>query len=655
MTDTSALHPFETVAEVEKESLTQRLLGTPRPDRAETALINLLAGQQPASITAREVSAIFDRNHVDKVAVRSISAKLWGHALSYFAQGSRISEEANAYLMDLRRTLDVGEDEVLTIESKILYPRFTAAVETAVDARGISEVAKVELRRHGDRLRLGRDTQTRLMYECVVDRIAASLVKPFTQQRIATDQLDDLRALANSVDYRFSGEEESKLARFYLCWWIESGRPIPPREIPMQMKHDEIGYFECPSEWFEVRAPKKATGAAVLTPVAPGILYLTNNRMVFRTSDKDTDLPYSSVLRIEVYKTGVVIKRGSGRKPFLQVESDLIDIVSALVQRLAPAHFDDRRAELVPTSTSSGPFEVIRTKKNGLVSPARSSINAEVKEASGEDYDTLLDELNALTGLLSVKREVQSLANEARVQYLRRKQSLPAPPISRHFVFTGNPGTGKTSIARLIGRLFRSLGLLSKGHFVEIDRAGLVAGYVGQTAMKTREVAESALGGVLFIDEAYSLTPESPGQDYGREAIDTLLKIMEDHRDDMCVIVAGYSAPMERFVESNPGLASRFNRVINFPDFTDNELLVILDRLCVGNGYVLSVEAKHATAAMLEKTRRGPTFGNARYVRNVFERSMTRHANRVAQISHPDLRDLTTIESVDLPQDEVVR
>jgi SpoVK/Ycf46/Vps4 family AAA+-type ATPase len=198
-------------------------------------------------------------------------------------------------------------------------------------------------------------------------------------------------------------------------------------------------------------------------------------------------------------------------------------------------------------------------------------------------------------------------------------------------VFVGPPGTGKTTIARLLGAIFHALGLLSKGHLTEVDRAELVAGYVGQTAIKTDKVVQEALGGVLFIDEAYSLAPDNSDQDFGREAIETLLKLMEDHRGDLVVIVAGYRDRMETFLESNPGLRSRFTRFIDFPDYTPDELALIFTRLTEEEGYTLGDGALDAVRAILnrEHEMRRDNFGNARLVRNLFERSLTSQANRL--------------------------
>ena len=266
-------------------------------------------------------------------------------------------------------------------------------------------------------------------------------------------------------------------------------------------------------------------------------------------------------------------------------------------------------------------------------------------------FDELMAQLESLVGLNEVKKDVKNLVNLMKVRKLRQENDLPVPPMSLHMVFMGNPGTGKTTVARLISGLYAAIGVLSKGQLVEVDRSGLVAGYVGQTALKTQEAIKSALGGVLFIDEAYSLS--SGGEnDFGREAIETILKAMEDHRDDLIVIVAGYDEPMQKFLSSNPGLESRFNKYFYFPDYTGEQLLSIFQAQCRKNSYTLSPEAEEAAGALFDRLyeERDDNFGNGRDVRNCFEDMIVRQSNRVAAMEAPTKEDLMTVLPEDLEE-----
>ena len=287
--------------------------------------------------------------------------------------------------------------------------------------------------------------------------------------------------------------------------------------------------------------------------------------------------------------------------------------------------------------------------------PAADRPEGEKKEAAEETapeptLEELLAELDGLCGLDKVKADVKSLINLVKVRRLRQEHGLPVPPMSLHLVFMGNPGTGKTTVARLLAKLYKAIGVLSKGQLVEVDRSGLVAGFVGQTAIKTGEVVQKALGGVLFIDEAYALASQDNPNDFGREAIETLLKAMEDHRDDLIVIVAGYTELMGRFIHANPGLESRFNKYFYFEDYNGAQLMDIFRAMCRKNGYTLDDKAEEYAEAYLKKLyeERDENFGNARDVRNLFERAVARQADRLAAQDHPDKEALMALTQADL-------
>ena len=265
-----------------------------------------------------------------------------------------------------------------------------------------------------------------------------------------------------------------------------------------------------------------------------------------------------------------------------------------------------------------------------------------------DDVEQIISELMGMIGLDAVKEEVVSLANFIKVRRLREAKGLRHPPISLHLVFSGNSGTGKTTVARLVARLYKALGALSKGHLVEVDRGGLVSQYVGGTAIKTKEAIESALGGVLFIDEAYSLHKETTYGDFGSEAIETLLKLMEDNRDRLVVIAAGYTDKMADFIASNPGLQSRFTRQILFDDYTADEMLRIFERSAVENTFALDPDARQTLLEHLQQVEGDSGFGNGRGVRNTFEAVVVAHANRIAALSTASDRDLTLIVKEDM-------
>lgn len=266
--------------------------------------------------------------------------------------------------------------------------------------------------------------------------------------------------------------------------------------------------------------------------------------------------------------------------------------------------------------------------------------NGEIENNSGT-------QLNDLIGLESVKKEISTFYNFLSLQKKREEQGLPLPTTSYHCVFTGNPGTGKTTVARIMAGIYKNLGILKSGHLVEVDRSKLVAEYVGQTAVKTNKVIDEALDGVLFIDEAYTLAGE--GNDFGKEAIDTLLKRMEDDRKRLVVIVAGYTNEMKKFIDSNPGLQSRFNRYINFPDYTTSEMIQIFEKMANKYHYIVDESMKSALATYIDAklNLHEEHFGNARFVRNLFEKCLENQANRIA--SQANSSDLSSLKKEDLP------
>ena len=282
-------------------------------------------------------------------------------------------------------------------------------------------------------------------------------------------------------------------------------------------------------------------------------------------------------------------------------------------------------------------------------------VNDEVEcEEDTRTLDELLSELNELVGLDNVKQQVKDLIDYQRVQKLRREHGFHSTKNTLHMAFTGNPGTGKTTVARIVGHIYKKIGLLSKGHFVEVSRTDLIAGYQGQTALKVKKVIDSARGGVLFIDEAYSITENDHSDSYGRECLTELTKALEDYRDDLVVIVAGYTEPMNKFFESNPGLRSRFNTFIEFKDYSANELISILDSICHQNDYSLDDELIKCLESFFTKevSKKDEHFANARLARNIYDDIVMSHAKRVVSIVNPSDDDLSKLIASDFNSDK---
>jgi hypothetical protein len=287
-----------------------------------------------------------------------------------------------------------------------------------------------------------------------------------------------------------------------------------------------------------------------------------------------------------------------------------------------------------------------RASAPAITAPAAAAPSA-VAPPPARSITELLAELDALVGLANVKAEVRRLTSMLQVQQVRAERGMPVIETSHHLVFTGNPGTGKTTVARLLSQIYHAVNVVSKGHLVETDRGKLVAGFVGQTAMKTQAALESALGGMLLIDEAYALA-RGGENDFGLEAIDTLVKFMEDHRDDIAIVAAGYPAEMAALIDTNPGLKSRFTRTVNFPDYTEDELVRIFLGLGEQHCYQLSDDALLRVRHFIAVEPRTRGFGNARFVRNLFETAVSHQALRVAPLADPSDEQLTTLTADDI-------
>lgn len=325
-----------------------------------------------------------------------------------------------------------------------------------------------------------------------------------------------------------------------------------------------------------------------------------------------------------------------------------MDLIRSMTERNLRSMDTDFWGTPLMENRTARPQKSKKTEKPEKADPQTQAAKPEEKEEipPKEKIEDLLAELDSYVGMDAIKTEVRSLINMVQVYKLRREHDLPTTDMSLHMVFSGNPGTGKTTVARIMSRIYHSLDILSKGQLVEVDRSGLVAGYVGQTALKTQKVIEKAMGGVLFIDEAYALNGKSEN-DFGQEAIDTILKAMEDHRDDLVVIVAGYTELMDRFIHSNPGLESRFNRFLLFEDYTPEQMVAIFKMQCKKGCYVLAQGTEELVRDFIAEESADDSFGNARGVRNLFEHILVAQNNRLAKMENVTRDDLMQI----LPDD----
>jgi Holliday junction resolvasome RuvABC ATP-dependent DNA helicase subunit len=426
-------------------------------------------------------------------------------------------------------------------------------------------------------------------------------------------------------------------------------RTLPTIATPMILRQGEVAHLQMPrAVWRELRSSTGSPGGT-LTVIDLGRLLVTNQRIILDGVGENLSVEYNQIEGVAVSDGMLIIQRIGSLDPYLELNSTgWLDPVLLLIERARRGGRPLR--EYLDGSATETPPKADEPKTE-RARQAAESVAAATKDPgpAPPTLEELLSKLDKLVGLENVKKEIRTLVNVARVHEMRRKEGLKVPPSGYHMVFVGPPGTGKTTIARLLGSIFRALGLLSKGQLTEVDRAELVAGYVGQTAIKTDAVVNGALGGVLFIDEAYSLAPEDSGNDFGDEAIETLLKLMEDHREDLVVIAAGYRDRMENFVESNPGLRSRFTRFIDFPDYSPDELTAIFLQMAEEDGYTLAPDAVESVRAILRKEydSRTQNFGNARLVRNLFERSLTSQANRLVNTT-PSRADLCTLAKSDI-------
>jgi Holliday junction resolvasome RuvABC ATP-dependent DNA helicase subunit len=634
MTD---LNPFLGGRTPPPRTLLERLSKSARPDLAARALRDLLSRTTPDRVRPQDVRAILDEHNVEPAQVHGLRHEMWKSAYRFFIKDRAISAEEHAYLESLRRLLNIGFDYAMEVEEELMVPVYRQAVQHLVADGDVSDDEREQLELLAADMRL---PLTRAKEELRKESIAAIehlWVAADSDNRIDPEEARALRAAANNLGVSLSTAEEARVRLGELWREAVTGEKLPFLATDLRLPEGEGAYFTCDARWLETR---KERGYETLKEIDRGTLHITNRRVLFQGTGKTISLPFAKIIGIELYSDAVLLKKQAGRNPYLGIEPvELLSVASAVLQRAM--------AGGGPLGLPTPPPDPSRTESNS----DSKSPQGEASAISSRGLTKLLAELDSLVGLEPVKHEIKTMVNLVRIRAMRRSEGLKVPTTSYHMVFSGPPGTGKTTVARLVGKILRALGILSTGQLVEVDRAELVAGYVGQTAIKTDAAVKNALGGVLFIDEAYSLAGGQSGEDFGQEAIETLLKLMEDNREDLVVIAAGYRDRMEDFLSSNPGLQSRFARFVDFPDYSPDELAQIFRRLAFDAHYELSPDAAESLNRLLEShyTSRTTTFGNGRLVRNLFEEAVSNQANRLAAVENPTKADLSILQADDIP------
>lgn len=632
--------PFKSGRTPPARTLFERLAKSSRPDLAEAALRELLSRTSPDKVRPQDVRAIFEEHHVSSGEINALRHRMWKSAFCVFAADSFITAEEHGYLESLRSLLNIGSDFAMQVEDEILLPKFKDAVKNALADRHVSDAEKAELSQLAANLRLSPSRANDELRKASLAAINQLWDEANADNRIDPDEAVKLRAASENLGIGFADAAESRIKFAEMFHQIGIAPQLPTVATDLNLSSGEQVHLKCDAQWLEMR---KERGYDVLKEIDRGVVHITSRRVLFQGHGKTTSLEYSKIIDIELFRDAVLLKKQSGRNPYLGIDPvELVSVVYLLLRRLMAG--DAWFGQLLP---AEAPDEPPHEETPAPPKP----ITLEPKDPADKRLERLLSELDSMVGLEPVKKEIRTLVNLARVRKMREKEGMRVPPASYHMVFSGPPGTGKTTVGRLVGGILNSIGILASGHQIEVDRAELVAGYVGQTAIKTDAAVKKALGGVLFIDEAYSLAASQSGEDFGREAIETLLKLMEDNRDNLVVIAAGYRDRMEDFLASNPGLQSRFARYIDFPDYSALELAQIFRHLCFDAHYELSEKADQAIDDLFLElyTRKGTNFGNARLVRNLFEETIANQANRLATLESPSRKDLESLESDDIP------